>query len=134
MPIEELTSEDVLQRCTMCQSTARLKLATLSLGVGSTFADDVDGRIVRLPPCPICKAEEFLIRSTDVAPATPESYGDLHQLLVDQLHASVAKLGRFDVRLKLPALADLSPATVKEFFPGGFKLLAPTVEKVDPVP
>jgi len=54
----------------------------------------------------------------------------LHQLLVDQLHASVAKLGRCDARLKLPTLADLPPATVKEFFPGGLKLLAPTVEKV----
>jgi hypothetical protein len=134
MPIEELTSEEVLQRCSMCQSTSRLKLAALSLGVGSTFADDVDGRVVRLPPCPKCKAEEFLIRSADGVTAAPESYGELHQLLVDQLQASVAKLGRFDARLKLPALADLPPATVKEFFPGGLKLLAPTVEKVAPVP
>lgn len=133
MPIEELTSEEVLQRCSMCQTATRLKLASLSLGVGSTFADDVDGRVVRLPPCPKCKAEEFLIRSADGAPAASESYADLHRMLVDQLHASLAKLGRFDARLKVPALADLPPATVKEFFPGGFKLLAPTVEKIDPV-
>jgi hypothetical protein len=133
MPIEELTGEEVVQRCTMCQTATRLKLASLSLGVGSTFADDVDGRVVRLPPCPKCKAEEFLIRSADGTPATPEGYADLHRLLVDQLHASLAKLGRFDARLKVPALADLPPATVKEFFPGGLKLLAPAVEKVDPV-
>ena len=132
MPIEELTSEEVLQRCSMCQTATRSKLATLSLGVGSAVADDLDGRVVRLPPCPKCKAEEFLIRSADGSPAAPESYGELHQLLVDQLHASVAKLGRFDARLKLPVLADLPPATVKEFFPHGLKLLAPA-EKAGPV-
>jgi hypothetical protein len=133
MPIEELTSEEVLQRCSVCQTATRSKLQTLSLGVGSTVADDLDGRVVRLPACPKCKAEEFLIRSEGAPPATPGSYGDLHRLLVDQLHASLAKLGRFDSRLRVPALVDLDPATVKEFFPDGFKLLAPPLEKVDPV-
>jgi hypothetical protein len=43
MPIEELTSEEVLQRCSMCQTATRSKLAVLSLGVGSAVADDLDG-------------------------------------------------------------------------------------------
>ncbi len=53
MPIEELSNEEVLQRCSMCQTATRSKLATLSLGV-------LDGRVVRLPPCPKCKAEDSL--------------------------------------------------------------------------
>ncbi|MFZ5442946.1 MAG: hypothetical protein ACOZQL_23270 [Myxococcota bacterium] len=43
--------------------------------VGSNVADDLDGSVVRLPPCPKCKAEEFLSRS-EVPPAansTPRS-------------------------------------------------------------
>ena len=95
MPIEELSNEEVLQRCSMCQTATRSKLATLSLGVGSIVADDLDGRVVRLPPCPKCKAEEFLIRSAAAPTSAPKSYGDLHRLLVDQLHASLVKQGRF---------------------------------------
>jgi hypothetical protein len=132
MPIEELTSEEVLQRCSMCQTATRSKLATLSLGVGSAVADDLDGRVVRLPPCPKCKAEEFLIRSAAAPTSAPKSYGDLHRLLVDQLHASLVKQGRFDARLAAPALADADPLVVKEFFPDGLKLLAQPFEKLDP--
>jgi hypothetical protein len=135
MPIEELTNEEVLQRCSLCQTATRSKLVTLSLGVGSTVADDLDGSVVRLPPCPKCKAEEFLIRSEVPPAASPTTYGDLHRLLVDQLHASLAKLGRLDARLKkVPTLTDLDPALVKTFFPDGLKLLAEPLEKLEPPP
>lgn len=135
MPIEELTNEEVLQRCSLCQTATRSKLATLSLGVGSTVADDLDGRVVRLPPCPKCKAEEFLIRSEVSPTSAPSTYGDLHRLLVDQLHASLAKQGRFDARLKkVPTLSDLDPTVVKTFFPDGLKLLIEPLEKLDPPP
>lgn len=135
MPIEELTNEEVLQRCSMCQTPTRSKLATLSLGVGSTVADDLDGRIVRLPPCPKCKAEEFLIRSDATPAAAPTTYGDLHRLLVDQLHASLVKKGRLDARLKaVPTLSDLDPNLVKTFFADGLKLLAEPLEKLEPPP
>lgn len=135
MPIEELTNEEVLQRCSMCQTPTRSKLATLSLGVGSTVADDLDGRIVRLPPCPKCKAEEFLIRSEGAHAAAPTTYGDLHRLLVDQLHATLVKKGRLDARLKtVPTLSDLDPNLVKTFFADGLKLLAEPLEKLEPPP
>jgi hypothetical protein len=133
MPIEELTQDEVLQRCAVCQTATRVKLGGLSLGVGSTFGDDVDARVLRLPRCPSCKAEEFLIRSATGEPtAAKGGYAYLHRLLVDQLHASLAQQGRFDSRLKALALSDLAPATVKEFFPHGLKLLAPA-EKAGPV-
>ena len=135
MPIEELTNEEVLQRCSVCQTSTRSKLATLSLGVGSTVADDLDGRVVRLPPCPKCKAEEFLIRSDATPAAAPATYGDLHRLLVDQLHASLVKKGRLDARLKtVPTLSDLDPNLVKTFFADGLKLLAEPLEKLEPPP
>ena len=63
MPIEELTNEEVLQRCAMCATTTRSKLSTLPIGVGSKLVDDVDGRVLKLPPCWRCNAEEFVIRS-----------------------------------------------------------------------
>jgi len=133
MPIEELTNEEVLQRCSLCQTATRSKLVALSLGVGSAVADDLDGGVVRLPPCPKCKAEEFLIRSQAPPTAAPTTYGDLHRLLVDQLHASLAKLGRLDARLKkVPTLTDLDPVVVKAFFPDGLKLLAEPLEKLEP--
>lgn len=130
MPIEELTNEDVLQRCSACQSTARVRLAALSIGVGSTLPEDVDGRVLRLPQCPTCKAEEFLIRSIDGQPVpTPGSYAHLHRLLVDQLHAQLAKAGRVDKRLGKLKLSELTAANRKEFFPDGLKLPATPPEK-----
>lgn len=132
MPIEELTNEEVLQRCAMCATTTRSKLSTLSLGVGSKLADDLDGRTVKLPACSRCNAEEFLIRSDSGERAAPLTYGDLHRLLVDQLCVLLVKQGRFDSRLKTPTVVELEPAVVKEFFPNGFKLPAPAAEQLDP--
>ncbi|MDP1826675.1 MAG: hypothetical protein Q8L48_25615 [Archangium sp.] len=132
MPIEELTNEDVLQRCTACQSATRVRLATLSVGVGSAVPEDIDGRVLRLPACTTCKAEEFLIRSLDGQPMpTPGSYSHLHRLLVDQLHAQLAKAGRVDKRLGKLKLPELSAANRKEFFLDGLKLPAPPPEKLE---
>lgn len=132
MPIEELTNEDVLQRCSACQSTARVRLATLSIGVGSTVPGDVDGRVTRLPPCSTCKAEEFLIRSVDGQPMPHVgSYAHLHRLLVDQLHAQLAKAGRVDRRVGRLKLAELPAAQRKEFFPDGLKLPAAAAERLE---
>jgi hypothetical protein len=132
MPIEELTNEEVLQRCTGCQSATRVRLATLSVGVGSVVPEDIDGRILRLPACTTCKAEEFLIRSVDGQPMpTPGSYAHLHRMLVDQLHAQLAKAGRVDKRLGKLKVPELSAATKKEFFPDGFKLPTQPAEKLE---
>lgn len=132
MPIEELTNEDVLQRCSACQSTARVRLATLSIGVGSTVPDDIDGRVTRLPPCATCKAEEFLVRSVDGQPLPPVgSYAHLHRLLVDQLHAQLAKTGRVDKRVGKLKLAELSAAQRKEFFPDGLRLPVAAAERLE---
>ncbi len=135
MPIEELTNEEVLRRCSVCQTATRSKLTTLFLGVGSTVADDVDGRVVRLAPCPTCKSEEFLIRSEAAAGPGPGTYGALHRLMVDQLHATLLKLGRLDARLtNVPTMTDLDPSVVKAVFPDGLKLPAEPLEKLEPPP
>jgi len=132
MPIEGLTNEEVLQRCSVCASTARVRLATLSIGVGSAVPEDIDDRVLRLPACATCKAEEFLIRSIDGEPTPPVgSYAHLHRLLVDQLHAQLAKAGRVDKRVRKLKLTELAAATKKEFFPDGLKLPAPPAEKLE---
>lgn len=133
MPIEELTSEAVLQRCAVCQTETKVPLPTLSIGVGSQVPEDIDPRVVRLPACPICKAQEFLIRSVDGQPTpAPGTYAHLHSLLVDQLHAELASVGRVEKRLVDLKVTEVSAAAKKEFFPDGLKLPAPLPETLAP--
>ena len=93
--------------------------------------NQTDPRVVPLPPCPACKSSEFLIRSTDGEPAhpAPGSFGHLHRLLVDQVHAELVKRKRV-----LPSLKDkqgvvqtglakpVAATELKRWFPSGMKI------------
>lgn len=132
MPIEELTNEDVVHRCAVCETATRTRLATLAIGVGSVESPVVEGRVLRLPPCPSCRSEEFLVRSVDGQPEPPVgNYAYLHRLLVDQLHAQLAKAGRVDKRIGKLKLPELTAAQRKEFFADGLKLPPPPMEKLE---
>lgn len=123
MPIVEIETESIRQRCVRCGSESTRALSDLTLGsVGEGF---VDGNIVPLPPCGKCGAVEFLVRSPEDEPEHPEpgSFGHLHRLLVDHLHAELVIRGDEEELLVLQAKARaVSPETLSRWFPDGLKL------------
>jgi hypothetical protein len=112
MPIEELTPIDVSHACCFCGTTHRTALSVLRASQQEApipVADDV----VRLPQCE-CGAVEFLAHSlpNETAHPSPGSYGHLHRLLVDHLHAV------------LDGATD-GPAELAQWFPDGLRLAVP---------
>jgi hypothetical protein len=89
MAISEVTDTDVFQHCDACGDERRVLLDALTVGVA--HEDRADGRVVPMPPCPVCGATEFLVRVPDNEPEhpSPGSFGHRHRMLVDHLHAEL---------------------------------------------
>jgi hypothetical protein len=95
MPIAVLGDDYLDQQCALCEDVHRVAYSQLEAGGASAPSAD-DPNVLALPPCPVCHAREFLIRSSsDVdepgadAPADPgESHR--HQSLVNQLCQRIA--------------------------------------------
>ena len=89
MSIHEMTSTEVVQRCGRCAAENRIALDTLEVGVARD--EQTDASVVPLPACPTCRSTEFLLRSPNDEPAhpAPGSFGHLHRLLVDEMHAEL---------------------------------------------
>jgi hypothetical protein len=129
MAIYELNSTALVQRCGKCAAENKVALDTLTVGVARD--EQTDALVVPLPPCPACKSSEFLIRSADGEPThpAPGSFGHLHRLLVDQVHAELVKRKRV-----LPSLKDkhgavrggvgkpVAATELKRWFPSGMKI------------
>jgi len=100
MAIHEVTPTDVLQRCEACNDEHRVLIDDLEVGVARD--EQVDGRLVPMPPCPACGAVEFLVRAPDDEPEHPSqgSFGHLHRMLVDELHAELVTRGRVNAALQ----------------------------------
>jgi len=100
MAIREITTTDVLQRCEACEDEHRLLIDDLEVGVAQD--EQVDGDLVPLPPCPACGAVEFLVRAPDDEPEHPAqgSFGHLHRMLVDELHAELVGRGKVHSKLR----------------------------------
>jgi hypothetical protein len=139
MAIYEVTSTEVVQRCAKCGAENRIAIAGLTAGAGSE--SQTDARVIALPTCPTCRSTEFLIRSQDDEPEYPAqgSFGHLHRMLVDSLHAALVKAdkvapslrdkqGRTDQSLAKP----LTPAQQARFFPRGMKIEPPAAERPQP--
>lgn len=129
MSIHEMTSTEVLQRCGKCAAENRIALDTLEVGVARD--EQTDGSVVPLPACPTCRSTEFLLRSPNDEPAHPGpgSFGHLHRLLVDEMHAELVKRkkvipllkdnqGRVDPKLAKPVAAE----ELARWFPQGLKI------------
>src|SRR5687767_1026316 len=69
MPILEVTDTDIRQHCAHCERERGLKLDDLQVGVAR--GQQIDPRLIPLPPCPSCGTVEFLIRSADAEPEHP---------------------------------------------------------------
>ncbi len=131
MSIHELNTSDVLQRCGKCAAENRIVLDSLEVGVARD--DQTDAGVVPLPACPTCRSTEFLLRSPDNEPAhpAPGSFGHLHRMLVDEVHAELVKRkkvipllkdkqGVVDPKLARPVAAE----DVARWFPKGLKIEA----------
>jgi len=139
MSIHEMNATEVLQRCGKCNAENRIVIDSLEAGVARD--DQADPRVVPLPACPTCRSTEFLIRSPDAEQGhpAPGSFGHLHRMLVDQVHAELVKrkkvisalkdkLGRVDSTIARP----VSPEDVQQWFSKGLKIELREVEQ--PVP
>lgn len=131
MAILEVTTTDVLQRCENCETERRIPLAGIQAGVQIDNVGAADPTIVPLPQCPECNSFEYLIREPDDEPPhpSPGSFGHLHRLLVNQLHATLVGSGKVHPFLKdkngkiNPRIAKpVDKATTDKYFPGGLKI------------
>ena len=129
MAIYEVTDSEVVQRCGRCAAENRIALDTLEVGVARD--EQTDASVVPLPACPTCRSTEFLLRSPNDEPAhpAPGSFGHLHRLLVDEMHAELVKRkkvipllkdnqGRVDPKLAKPVAAE----ELARWFPQGLKI------------
>jgi len=123
MPIQSLTRNRVLQHCIACGESRDLDLEQLEVGIFDGEPEGAAATVVTMPPCSRCASVEFLIGSSASAPEDPQpgSYGHLHRLLVDRLHADLIDLGRVapdsqgrELRLRRPGTSEL-----ERWFPNG---------------
>jgi hypothetical protein len=142
MAIYEVTSTEVVQRCGKCNAENRIPVTGIEVGIAHEA--QTDARTIPLPACPTCGSSEFLIRSPDDEPEypAPGTFGHLHRMLVDDLHAELVKadkvipalldsLGHADPTLARP----VEQAARDRWFPSGMKVGASAVEAVSvPVP
>ena len=139
MSIHEMNATEVLQRCGKCAAENRIVLDSLEVGVARD--DQTDAAVVSLPACPTCRSTEFLLRSPDDEPAhpAPGSFGHLHRMLVDEVHAELVKRkkvigalkdkqGRVDATIARP----VSPEDVQQWFSKGLKIELREVEQSPP--
>lgn len=100
MAIHEITTTDVLQRCEACEDEHRILIDDLEVGVARD--QQVDARLVPMPPCPLCGAVEFLVRAPDNEPEhpSPGSFGHLHRMMVDELHAELITRDKVNAALR----------------------------------
>jgi hypothetical protein len=129
MAIYEVTDSEVVQRCGKCGTENRVALDALEVGVARE--EQTDSSVVPLPACPTCRSSEFLFRSPDgeLTHPAPGSFGHLHRLLVDEVHAELVKRkkvipllkdkeGRVDPKLAKPVAAEER----SRWFPQGLKI------------
>jgi hypothetical protein len=139
MPLQEVNETDVLQRCAKCSSLNLIALDSLVIGVQREGL--VDGRIVLIPPCPSCSSSEFLVRTPDeeLEHPAPGSFGHLHRLLVDHVHARLVRMGRVIPSLQSHPVEHLiaktlAETTLERWFPSGLKLASPEELRERPSP
>lgn len=125
MPIREIRDTNIDQECAKCGALHTLAFSALEVGV--VRDTQANSKLIPLPACATCGATEFLMRSPDAAvhPA-PGSYGHMHSVLVDELHAKLVKANRIanGIDSKTVTLKEPSAETIGRYFPGGLKLAA----------
>lgn len=136
MSIHEVTESDVLQRCAGCGDEHRVPIDALEVGVARD--DQVDPFLVPMPPCAVCGSTEFLVRAPDNEPEypSPGSFGHLHRMLIDHLHAELVRRDKVvaplrDSERRAPASLGrpLTTEARERWFPRGMRIDAPAREQ-----
>lgn len=130
MPVREIFADRISQECSACEDVHDVPKSDFV--VGTKRDTQIDGRLMELPPCPVCGGVEFLVSSADAEPEhpSPGSYGHKHKLLVDKLNAEMVRAGRHLVELDPATLLTKEPpaAVMDQWFPGGLRLARPGVD------
>jgi len=134
MPIRELKDESFEQECSRCGAIRKVTFDEIAVGVERD--DHFDGSIIPILPCADCGAAEFLIRSPENEPEhpSPGSFGHLHRLLTDKLHAQLVKTDHLADGYpsdEKPATKEPTDEDLAKWFKNGLKLER-TVEKEQP--
>jgi hypothetical protein len=123
MAIYEVTQTEVVRMCACCSRVDRLQKSDLT--VGAAQGTTVDPNVIVLPECQ-CGAIEFLVRSPENDEhTTPGSFGHLHRLLVDALHAELAQGNRLAAGVDQVTARPVDPATLAQWFPKGLAIPLP---------
>jgi hypothetical protein len=137
MAIYEVFNDNILQRCEKC-GTVNL-VAFDRLKVGAEREGRTDERVVPLPACSSCGSSEYLIRTGKDEPEhpVPGSFGHLHRLLVDHVHAELVRQGRIAPSLQSRPADSLISKTLEgsvlqRWFPSGLKLVLDEGEREAP--
>ncbi len=93
MPVIEILEDNIKQQCVSCREIHDISFADIMVGVRHN--SQIDEKIMPLPACKQCGAQEFLFCPSDDEPehSAPGSFGHLHRLLVDILHAKMVERG-----------------------------------------
>jgi hypothetical protein len=124
MPILSLASRSLQQRCIACGAQRTVGLDQLETGI--LHEDDDAAAVVALPTCTSCGSVEFLFGSLDDQPehTAPGSFGHLHRLLVNQLHAALLDADRITEksRDRKPRLDRPTDSVLAQWFPHGLTI------------
>ena len=115
MPILSIEDRGIQQQCIVCENVRQVPFAELAL-----VDDGGGGPIIAVPACAECSSVEYLLVSSDDAPAhpLPGSYGHLHSLLVNHLYGELAAdRGADETLLHRPTVEELAV-----WFPDGLGL------------
>lgn len=116
--IESMSDDRIDVRCGECNEPRGVRLQAIDVRTLSSAT-----AVVALPPC-ACGAVEFLVRAPRPEPEDQGGKTHRHQLLVDHLHATLARQGRFtrdskDAEKVCPAVPD---DVLARWFPKGLTL------------
>ena len=127
MAIREIRETNFEQECAKCGGVRAIANADVEVGLARD--NQVDSKIIPLPACPTCGATEFLLRSPDGEENPSQgSYGHLHGVLVDALHAKLVKANRVvnGIDSKTVPLREPTAEVIGRWFPTGLKLPRPS--------
>lgn len=126
MPIRELRTADLDQECAKCGAVITVPVSAIVAGLSRE--GQINSNVVAMPVCATCGAAEFLLRSP-VGEDHPSqgSFGHMHKLLVDTLHARLVKGGRLAQGLTAEnaPIKEPSAAVMDRWFKDGLKLPPP---------
>ncbi|KAB2911241.1 MAG: hypothetical protein F9K40_01190 [Kofleriaceae bacterium] len=116
--IESIEGDRIGVRCVECRESRAVELRGIEVRTLNSAT-----AVVALPTC-ACGAVEFLVRAMRPEPEEPGGTTHRHQLLVDHLHATLARQGRVtpDSKDAEKVCPEVARDVLARWFPDGFSL------------